>query len=210
MRRCVLGCLLVVSALLGTYEHAVAADKPAGYAAYKLVWQRNIFDPQRRAPEPERSRRSSAPATSASPRTPSFRLSGTMVSDGRLLAFFGGSSSDFNKVITTGEKIADFTVKKIDAVEVELTRGDQTYQLGLGQQLTMGERIEIGAASGASLASSPAGTPAGGESSGGPPPATTSAGDGASAAPSSNSPASTGIDDVRRRMEERRKQQMNK
>ncbi|MEO8353165.1 MAG: hypothetical protein ABI680_15650 [Chthoniobacteraceae bacterium] len=209
MKRRVLLCFLGAAVLLGGHDPAVAADKPAGYAAYKLVWQRNIFDPQRRAPEPERASRSSAPAATA-PRTPSFRLSGTMVSDDRMLAFFGGSSSDFNKVITTGEKIGDFTVKKIGAVQVELTRADQTYQLEIGQQLTIGDRIEIGTASSASASSSsgpppPGGTASGGDSKGG---ASPPAGDAANA--SSSSPPSNDKTEVLRKMMERRRQEMNK
>jgi hypothetical protein len=198
--------LIGAAVLLGAHDHALAADKPAGYAAYKLVWQRNIFDPQRRAPEPERTRRSSAPTTSA-PRTPSFRLSGTMVSDDRMLAFFGGSRSEFNKVITTGGKIGDFTVKKIGAVQVELTRGDQTYQLDIGQQLTIGDRVEIGTASSASLSSA---SPQSSSPGGGVAPTSTPSGEGASTPSPSDSPTSNNISDVVRKMQERRRQEMNK
>lgn len=117
--------------LIGLIEPAAGADK--GYDAFKIVRTRNIFDPNRkppvrevpRAPEPRR------------PRSSTFTLTGTMVREGRSLAFFSGSRSDFSKVISVGDSVANFKITAIEPGQVELEHEGKKVTLAIGKPFTI-------------------------------------------------------------------------
>ena len=118
----------IASALLAI--NALAADAPKGYDAYKVVRTRNIFDPNRKAVRETPPVRSNAPSR---PRSSSFTLTGTMVREGRSLAFFSGSRSEFSKVISVGDSVADFKVIAIEPGEVVLERDGKKMALAIGK-----------------------------------------------------------------------------
>ena len=107
---------------------AQAADTK-GYDAFKGVRTRNIFDPNRKAVRIE-SARSSEPRK---PRSSSFTLTGTMVREGRSLAFFGGTRSEFSKVISVGDSVANYKVTTIEPGQVELERDGKKLTLAIGK-----------------------------------------------------------------------------
>ena len=107
---------------------AQAADAK-GYDAFKGVRTRNIFDPNRKAVRLEASR-SSEPRK---PRSSSFTLTGTMVREGRSLAFFSGSRSEFSKVISVGDSVANYKVTTIEPGQVELERDGKKLTLAIGK-----------------------------------------------------------------------------
>ena len=107
-----------------------AADVGKGYEAYKVVRTRNIFDPNRKpvreAPPPRVS-------TSSRPRSSTFTLTGTMVREDRSLAFFGGSRSEFSKVISVGDSVANYKITAIQPAQVELEHEGKKMTLAIGK-----------------------------------------------------------------------------
>ena len=69
-------------------------------------------------------------------------LTGTMVTDGKALAFFSGSRSEYSRVIGVGDSIADFKVTAITAQQVELERDGKSVVLvvGSGSSRSMAHR----------------------------------------------------------------------
>src|SRR5215207_2268171 len=80
--------LLLLSGTLPTGTVAAqTGDSSQGFGAFKLLRTRNVFDPERRA---TRTDSGSRPQTLTS-RPDYLTLTGTMVSEGKTLAFFTGS-----------------------------------------------------------------------------------------------------------------------
>jgi hypothetical protein len=115
--------------------HTSAQENVQGYNAFRTVRTRNIFDPQRRA---MRTETASAQAAGPAQNRPNFfALTGAMVADDRMLAFFSGSRSEYNKVLRPGETIADFKIAQVTATGVELVREGKTVALNVGQQIAL-------------------------------------------------------------------------
>ena len=108
---------------------ALAAEGAKGYDAYKLVRTRNIFDPNRKAVRIEAPRSN----TPTRPRSSTFTLTGTMVREGRSLAFFSGSRSEFSKVISVGDSVANFKITAIEPAQVELEHEGKKMTLAIGK-----------------------------------------------------------------------------
>ena len=160
--------LLLPALLLGTATpiQAQSTNAYAGpeYQAFKLIADRNIFDPNR-------SSRSRGP-TEKQVRVESFALIGTMSYDKGDFAFFDGSSLEFKKVFKTGDTIAGYRIAAItsDAVRLEVN-GAQT-ELRVGMQMKREDEGEWqrSARTLAAASATPAqvsGEKSGGESTGG-------------------------------------------
>jgi hypothetical protein len=102
---------------------------PAGldYSAFKLVVDRNIFDPNR---SPRSTRVAAQPKT-----VPSFTLVGTMSYEKGVFAFFDGTSSDYKKVLKPDEAIAGYKVVAISADSVKLMLNTNVLQLNVGARM---------------------------------------------------------------------------
>ena len=127
-----IGVYAVIS-LVGVVHASGQSKEKSGYESFRLVRTRNIFDPNRVAVRTEAPRERGPSSTS---RSRSLSLTGTMVTDGKILAFFGGSRGD-GKVLTVGEKISDFTIKSITPVQVELDKEGKLTTLAVGRQLAV-------------------------------------------------------------------------
>jgi hypothetical protein len=128
-----------LSSLAGTGALRAADPAPAasaapvkGFDAFRLVKSRNIFDPDRRGMPSAQSSRPSAP-----PRANFINLTGTMVAEGRMLAFFSGSRSEYSKVISVGDAIADFKVTGITNTQVELDRAGKQVTVPVGMAVPL-------------------------------------------------------------------------
>jgi hypothetical protein len=183
---------LIAIFLLSTLSAFGQSRERKGFEAYRLIRTRNIFDPNRLAPRPEPSRE-----RSSGPRSRNLSLTGTMVTDGKTLAFFGGSRAD-GRVITVGEKISDFTLKSIAPLQVELEKDGKITTLVVGRQLSYD--------SNGTTSEEPAAheEPAPAEAAPGAPAAPAQGGTAPAAAPSNDK------NEILRRMMERRQQQMSK
>ena len=150
---------VAVAAIALLMPAATQAQAPApgrGYETFQGMRTKNIFDPERRGPRIE-----SAPAATASNRPDFVALTGTMVTTGKTLAFFIGSRSEFNKVLSVREKIADYTVASITPSHVELEKEGKPLTLAIGKQLAMDGTGTVSASSGAGAAA-PSNTPSAG------------------------------------------------
>ena len=101
--------------------------RPA-YEQFKIVTERNIFDPNRApnrgfAPRP-------APAVMHF-----FTLVGTMSYEKGTFAFFDGTSPEYKKALKPADTIAAYTITRITPNSVELSAGTNQVELRVGMQM---------------------------------------------------------------------------
>ena len=183
--------------LLAGNAGAQAAEKTPGFEAFRLLRAKNMFDPNRRPARTEAAPRPSAPVREN--KSSSLSLTGTMVTEGKTLAFFTGTRADYSKVLSVGESIADGKITAIRPNEVELERGGKPSVLAVGKQLQID-----GAPSDVPVAEAPTAPPPGA------PPTDPSAPAPAPGGPTVPPAISNDKSDVLRRMMERREKEMNK
>jgi hypothetical protein len=138
------------------------------YSAFRLVADRNIFDPNR------------APRNTVRPSTErktvdAFTLVGTMSYEKGIFAFFDGTSSDYKKAVKPEETIAGYKVSAISADSVKLTQSTNVVELSVGTQMrrqengtwersNKSESYGATAANAAASQSAPSSAPSGAES----------------------------------------------
>ena len=100
------------------------------YSAFKVIVDRNIFDPNRYARRPGEPRVRTAPRT-----VDSLTLVGTMSYERGEFAFFDGSSSEYKKALKLTDVIAGYKVTNIAPNGVKLAAGTNELELRIGMQL---------------------------------------------------------------------------
>lgn len=100
----------------------------AAFDGFRIVADRNIFNPNRTGARRERT------TEDAPPRLDSLALVGTMDSDKGLRAFFDGSDRAYRKTVRIGESIAGFKVTQIRPEGVDLEFAGKAYAMRVGQQ----------------------------------------------------------------------------
>src|SRR5260221_10969417 len=108
--------------------------------SFRLVWERNIFDPNRSPGSfTEGPRRDSgSPA-----RTESFALVGTMSYEKGCFAFFESASSQYQKVLETSNRIAGYTIAESTPTHVKLeSTNGLPIELRVGMQMKRREKSE--------------------------------------------------------------------
>jgi hypothetical protein len=110
--------------LAGTNNGAATFD----YAYFKLIVDRNIFDPNR---FPRRGPRLGTPPKSFD----SLTLVGTMTYEKGTFAFFDGTSSEYKKALRLADVIAGYKVTNISPNGVKLASGTNQLELSVGAQL---------------------------------------------------------------------------
>ncbi len=100
-----------------------AGNAPTGLTldAFRLIAERNIFNPNRSGRTPEREVTRREPERRV--RTESISLVGTISYDKGDFAFFDGSSSSYHRAVKSSETIADLTVTSITPTQVILRSG---------------------------------------------------------------------------------------
>lgn len=116
--RCLAVALFLAPNLMGSeVSLAQDADQKAeqvdsgSYDSFKLLIERNIFDPQRRKPIPFTERPAPAPPP---PREESFALVGVFMNGNDKVAFFEGSDREWSGSRKVGESIAGFVLKEVE------------------------------------------------------------------------------------------------
>ncbi|HQL77904.1 MAG TPA: hypothetical protein PLU91_06875 [Verrucomicrobiota bacterium] len=100
------------------------------YSAFKVIVDRNIFDPNRYP------RRAGEPRARPVPKTvDSVTLVGTMSYEKGWFAFFDGSSSEFKKALKLTDTIAGYKVAAIAPTSVNLAAGTNRLELKVGMQM---------------------------------------------------------------------------
>jgi hypothetical protein len=126
---------LILATLFSLMAAQGYAQAPAkGYDVFATVKTRNIFDPTRRpvrneTPQDSKARDRTRPSY--------FTLTGTMVVDGRSLAFFSGSRSEYSKVIPVGESVAGYKVLAITPLQAEVEREGKSFVMAVGHRLQL-------------------------------------------------------------------------
>ena len=114
------------NALTGTNNSPVTLD----YSAFKLIVDRNIFDPNRYP------RRAGDRPVRPTPKTvDSLALVGTMSYEKGTFAFFDGSSFEYKKALKLSDVIAGYKVTNITPSSVTLAAGTNALELSVGMQL---------------------------------------------------------------------------
>ena len=111
------------------------AELPASgnseFCQFRIVIQRNIFNPNRRKPV---ERREVVPPP-APPQIDQITLIGTLISEPTAFAFFAGSSPEFNSVAKRGEAVAGYTLAEIHSRGITLRDATQTLELKVSEGL---------------------------------------------------------------------------
>jgi hypothetical protein len=98
------------------------------FSAFKLVTDRNIFDPNRAPHRP--------PGSQPPPKiVNSFALVGVMSYGKGTFAFFDGNSSEYQKAVKVNDTVAGYKVTRIEPNVVSLLAGTNPVQLRVGMQL---------------------------------------------------------------------------
>jgi len=108
-----------------------AAAQTADLSAFKIITDRNIFNPNRQP----HSRFNTVRSSSARQVIESIALVGTMSYEKGDFAFFDGTSPEFCKALKLNESIAGFTVAAISTNFVKLAQGTNAAIVTIGTQL---------------------------------------------------------------------------
>ena len=118
-------------ALILTTTALTTAAQTADYSAFKLITDRNIFNPNRLP----RSRFNTVRSSSVQRVTDSLSLVGTMSYEKGDLAFFDGTSAEFRKAVKPGETVAGLTLSAVGTNYVKVFQGTNEARLPIGTQL---------------------------------------------------------------------------
>lgn len=101
-------------------------------AAFKIIHERNIFNANRIPVSARQVRITNAPP----PKSYSFTLVGTLLSEKGHYAFFDGTESQYNTVLKEGEQIAGHTITEVvnDSIQLQTTN-DLKIELPIGMQM---------------------------------------------------------------------------
>ena len=100
--------------------------------SFKIITQRNIFDPNRRAGSGERGRRIDPNRLA---RAEGFSLVGTLIDKRGEFAFFSGSDSKYKKVLKVAGTIADYKVTEVAPDHVQLESNGNPIKMSVGMQM---------------------------------------------------------------------------
>ena len=128
-RLCATLVLLLATGLIGRAQSTNAVARP-DYQSFKIITDRNIFDPNRSSRSSRTGTERPRPA-----RIESFALVGTMSYENGTYAFFDGTGSSYRKAVKTGDTIAGHKVADISGDRVKLEANGQQIELNVGVQM---------------------------------------------------------------------------
>jgi hypothetical protein len=108
-----------------------AAAQPTNYSAFKIITDRNIFNPNRQP----HSRFNTVRSGSAQRLTESISVVGTMSYEKGDYAFFDGTSPEFRKAVKPGDGIAGFNVTAVGTNFVKMLQGTNEIRVTIGTKL---------------------------------------------------------------------------
>jgi hypothetical protein len=176
------------------------------YAYFKVVNDRNIFNPAR---QPNRPDRPASREVKRTPKVDAFSLVGTLRYEKGDMAFFDGSSSDYRKAHKAGDTIAGYKVLSITDAAVRIEAKGKVSELKIGSQMRREDEGEWVFAEGPYAGGSGGSSGSGGStSSGSGESSTASASTGSSAGGGSSSGGGGGADEILKRLLQKREQEM--
>lgn len=111
--------------------NASPAAPLSGFEIYKIIAERNIFDPNRQKPGVRRTDEEAPKPVKIDYLT----LLGSMSYEKGDFAFFDGTSSEFRKSVKAGDSIAGYKVKAITQTKVTLENDGKSVELPVGSQM---------------------------------------------------------------------------
>ena len=162
-----LACCLPATAADTNPVAKAAVTARFDFDSFRIIAERNIFDPNRAAPGMTRTRPRDAERRV---RTESFALLGTMSYEKGRFAFFDGTSSDYHRVLQPDGSIAGFKVAAVAPTCVRLQSATgQAIELCVGMQMSRRENEDwqVSDRAPSSNSESSASSDAGGSSGGG-------------------------------------------
>jgi hypothetical protein len=130
-----LAWLALALCCLSTGVFAADTNNPSSAVSlqsFKIITQRNIFDPNRRAGSGERGRRIDPNRLA---RADGFSLVGTLIDKRGEFAFFSGSDPKYKKVLKVAGTIADYKVTEVAPDYVELETNGNQIKMTVGMQM---------------------------------------------------------------------------
>jgi hypothetical protein len=126
----------IVAAAVSASAQQTNATNRLDYSAFKLIADRNIFNPNRyphnASYRPPRDRTPSKTAEI-------FSLVGVMSYEKGTFAIFDGTSSDYRQILQLNQSIAGYQVTAIEPDEVKLVSGTNQVELPVGTQMRRAE-----------------------------------------------------------------------
>jgi len=116
---------------------AKAASTSPEFSSFKVILQRNIFDPNR-TPYRENSDQSRKPRPNPQ-QIDRFTLLGVLINNGDALAFFEGTQTEFRREFKPGETIAGFRIAGISTEKVHLEKEGRKIPIPVGQGMSSTE-----------------------------------------------------------------------
>ncbi len=128
-----LGMVGSLMAIAQDSHPATNAPNRMDFSSFKIITERNIFNPNRSA----RATRTGPSARDVAPpaKVDAFTLVGIMGYEKGWLAFFTGSSSQYNAVAKPGDTIGIFMIQSITPSAVQLATNGQPVELRVGMQM---------------------------------------------------------------------------
>jgi len=121
--------ILLVNCGLAGRAQGTNASGSLDFQAFKILTERNIFDPNRSSDSGGRSE----PRRTA--RVESFALLGTLSYEKGNFAFFDGTGSAYRKALKIGDAIAGYRIGEITADHVKLEADGKQVELSVGLQM---------------------------------------------------------------------------
>jgi hypothetical protein len=122
--------LVLAGCWAASAQQTNAPSRP-DYSYFRVIADRNIFDPDRYPHQSRSSRRNGRQG----PLVDSFSLVGTMSYPKGTFAFFDGTSSDYRKAVKLDDAIAGYKVAEITRNAVTLTTTNKQIELKVGSQM---------------------------------------------------------------------------
>ena len=179
---------------------------PLTYESFRLLHTRNVFDPDRRPVRPANNA-----ASLATSRADYLALTGTLIDADKSYAFFSGSRSDFNKVLSVRDKIANATIMQITPMNIVVDRGGKSVNVAVGQTVPLDDKSAPGPAPSnqAEVTATSIDRPPATTDASSPSPGNSSAPAAAAATPGGTTkPPATSKEEIMRRMIEKRQQDL--
>ncbi len=134
-RRCAIVIFLALGCLAVRAQNTNSLSRP-DYQSFKIITDRNIFDPNRSP----RSAGRTEPRKAA--QVDSFGLVGTLSYEKGTFAFFDGTGSSYRKALKAGDTIAGYKIAEITADRVKLEADGKQVELSVGMQMKKQEDTE--------------------------------------------------------------------
>lgn len=198
-----LAFVILLTSSSSAFAQQTSAPSRTDFSSFKIVTDRNIFNPNRSSRSSPRSERTE---TRRAARVESFALAGTMSYEKGDFAFFDGTSSQFRKSAGVGDSIAGYKVLEVTSRSVKLAAGTNHVELAVGMQLRREDEGEW-------ALSAASGTFASGTRTAPPPevtdPETAPAAPGEAASAEAAPASSGGEDEILKKLMQKREQELN-